>query len=595
MPVAYLAHRLGVTAEAVPIPSTPMVGLKALGYYDPPAPGSKAKPKLVGEFPCAVFGTVAADGRTHAHRIYLAPGGAGKADLGAGPDGRPRDPKKSARIIGVDNTAGRSVLWGDPERAPHIIVTEGIETGAAVALAKTAEIGAGEVAVAAAISATGIEAFQPYPATKRVTIAADRDEAEKADGTPGSRRGERAARVFGLRHHETLTICIALPGKPGESADWLDVLRREGIEAVRSGLTAAAPFVPTQTELDHLGRGLDGAAVSLPNARRPVIRVMGGDLADATAAALRVLASERDPLAAVYVRGSLLVRPTRVRERLNAGSIRRPLDALILRAVDVDWLRLRLAQLADFYVIAMKKLKPVDVPVGVCRCVLAAAPWDGLPMLTGIIEAPTILPDGSVIQSRGYDRATGLLFDPGDTQFPQVPSEPTRAQAEAALRTLSDPFRDFPFIDEPSRSVALAAVLTVLVRRGLRAAPLFGFDAPKMGSGKTLIATVCSYIATGRGPYLMSQVADPTDERKRVLSALAGKPGCHRPRQHRAPPSLGQPVHRAYGTELHRSPAWRIPHRDRRDQLLLLRDRQQPGRRWRPECSRPDLSDRSGS
>ena len=41
---------------------------------------------------------------------------------------------------------------------------------------------------------------------------------------------------------------------------------------------------------------------------------MGGDLATAVAAALDVLASEPDPLAAVYVRGNLLVRPIRVRE-----------------------------------------------------------------------------------------------------------------------------------------------------------------------------------------------------------------------------------------------------------------------------------------
>jgi hypothetical protein len=202
LPIRYLAHRLGVPADAVPVPRTPTAGLKALGYYDPPAPGSSAKPTLVGEFPCAVFGTVAADGRTHAHRIYLAPGGAGKADLGTGPDGRPRDPKKSAKIIGEDNTAGRSVLWGDPERAPHIIVTEGIETAAAVALAMGGEIAAGELVVAAAISATGVEAFQPYPATRHVTVAADRDEASKPDGKPGSRRGERAAREFGLRHYE---------------------------------------------------------------------------------------------------------------------------------------------------------------------------------------------------------------------------------------------------------------------------------------------------------------------------------------------------------------------------------------------------------
>jgi hypothetical protein len=37
-----------------------------------------------------------------------------------------------------------------------------------------------------------------------------------------------------------------------------------------------------------------------------MIRAMGGDLAQATAAALKVLADERDPLNAVYVRGSLL-------------------------------------------------------------------------------------------------------------------------------------------------------------------------------------------------------------------------------------------------------------------------------------------------
>ena len=60
--------------------------------------------------------------------------------------------------------------------------------------------------------------------------------------------------------------------------------------------------MPTQAEFDNLRHSNDGASVALPNSGRPAIRVMGGDLADATAAALRVLASELDPLAAVYVR-----------------------------------------------------------------------------------------------------------------------------------------------------------------------------------------------------------------------------------------------------------------------------------------------------
>jgi hypothetical protein len=226
----------------------------------------------------------------------------------------------------------------------------------------------------------------------------------------------------------------------------------------------------------------------------------------------------------VYVRANLLVLPTRVRTRLNASGIRRPIDALILRVVDLDWLRLRLAQVADFYVIRDEKPKPVDPPLRLCQSVLAAAPWPELPTLTGIIEAPTVRPDGSLLTRPGYDKATGLLFDPGETHFPPIPDAPTREQAEAALRTLMAPLKDFPFVDEAARSVALAAVLTMLVRRMLRAAPLFAFDAPKMASGKTLVATVVSYIATGRGPYLMAQVTDATDERKRLLAALLEGP-----------------------------------------------------------------------
>ena len=44
-----------------------------------------------------------------------------------------------------------------------------------------------------------------------------------------------------------------------------------------------------------------------------------------------------------------------------------------------------------------------------------------------------------MLTKSGYDEATGLLFDPGDTHFPPIPSAPTREQAEVALRTLEVP------------------------------------------------------------------------------------------------------------------------------------------------------------
>ncbi|WP_147041305.1 toprim domain-containing protein, partial [Skermanella aerolata] len=240
LPRKYLAFRLGIEVAEMSALHTRAVGHKALPYFDPPA-AAGAKPKLVGTFPCAVFEMIDAMNRRHAFRIYVAPDGQGKADLGG------RDPKKSVRASDGVSTAGRSVLWGDPATAPRIIVCEGIETGAAVAFAMRKEIEARAVAVAAAISAVGVEAFQPWPATKHITVAADRDE----KGTlikPASRRGEIAARKLGSNLRDRVSVSIALPGAAGEKADWLDIFRRDGMDAVRAGMEAAEPFELSEDE-----------------------------------------------------------------------------------------------------------------------------------------------------------------------------------------------------------------------------------------------------------------------------------------------------------------------------------------------------------
>jgi phage/plasmid primase-like uncharacterized protein len=247
LPFTYLAARLGVDPAELPRLTTPIAGAKALEYFDPPV-REGAKPKLVGSWPCAVFGTIAADGRRHAHRIYLAPDGRSKASLGEVRRGEGRNPKKSAKLAdGQPTSAGCATFWGNPERAPHIVVAEGIETAAAIAYSLQDQIRNGDVAVAAAISAVGIEAFLPWPMTKSVTIAADRDEAKES---AGYKRGEKAARAFAGEHFRERTVHVALPGQPGESVDWLDILRRDGMEAVRRGMSHAARFEPTGEEVE---------------------------------------------------------------------------------------------------------------------------------------------------------------------------------------------------------------------------------------------------------------------------------------------------------------------------------------------------------
>jgi hypothetical protein len=249
LPFRYLAARLGIDPAEVPRPETPVAGIRSLSYFDPSS-NPRRKPKEIGTWPCAIFGTLAADGRYHAHRIYLSEDGTGKAELGHRSDGHPRNPKKSAKTIaGQPSVAGRSVFWGDPGLVPHIVLAEGIETACAIAYALRSEIEAGTVAVAAAISAGGMEAFQLWPPTRNITVAADRDEGTKADGREGSRRGERAARKFGLLNHDRVAINIALPGAPGESADYLHVLGCDGVVAVRAGILGAPVFMPTPAEI----------------------------------------------------------------------------------------------------------------------------------------------------------------------------------------------------------------------------------------------------------------------------------------------------------------------------------------------------------
>ncbi|WP_342167065.1 DUF927 domain-containing protein [Methylobacterium sp. SD21] len=251
LPRAYLAHRLGIPADAVPMPATPTVGLRALGYFDPPKGKGTGKPVHVGDYPCTVWGQTDAEGRRHAHRIYVASSGAGKAELGLADNGTARDPKKSAKRTGEESTAGRVVIWGDARRAAWCIIAEGIETAASVAYAFRPEIETGAAYVAAGVNANGIEAFVPWPETKRVTVAADRDEAVKISRPNPTRRGEQAARRFGIRHHETVAVAYALAGEPGSATDWLDVHNVRGSEAVRAGILAAMTYAPTVEEIEE--------------------------------------------------------------------------------------------------------------------------------------------------------------------------------------------------------------------------------------------------------------------------------------------------------------------------------------------------------
>jgi len=224
----------------------------------------------------------------------------------------------------------------------------------------------------------------------------------------------------------------------------------------------------------------------------------------------------------IYQRGTSLVRPVRSGASSVRGLERRGEGPLILQEVTRNYLFDRLDSIIRWERFDKRSHTWVSMtcPDKVPDYLLARYGKWKFPVLISIIEAPTLRRDGSILESPGYDAATGLYFDPGPTKFPAVSQEPTREDARAAVQVFRDLLKGFLFEQEHDFSVALAAILTGLSRRCLRTAPMFAFRAPVMGSGKSLLADIVGMIATGRPATVIAPTEDSHEERKRVLAAL---------------------------------------------------------------------------
>jgi hypothetical protein len=225
--------------------------------------------------------------------------------------------------------------------------------------------------------------------------------------------------------------------------------------------------------------------------------------------------------AQIYQMGGRIVQPIRLDASESADGVQRRAGALLIRDLRPHRLRELMIGAANFVKITSEEEHtPVAPPLSFANSYAAREGVWRLPVLRGVSEAPTLRIDGTVVFEDGYDAASGLIIDKGGTEFPPVPENPTRDEAVAALAKIKALLVGFPFVDEASRSVALSAVLTAVSRRALRTAPLHGFSAPTMGTGKSLLADFVSMVATGRDASVMTQGATEEEDEKRLLSVL---------------------------------------------------------------------------
>jgi hypothetical protein len=260
-------------------------------------------------------------------------------------------------------------------------------------------------------------------------------------------------------------------------------------------------------------------------ARRLRIRVQGGQLHDQVEQASTVLVelTHRDPLAGIYVQNARLARTVLTKSSSSTLQLQRPDDALAIDAVSLAYARGVLTREADWEKFDARKGKwvPIDAHSDTVETLLASRPWPGVPVLRGVVAAPTIRPDGTLLDRPGYDQATGVLFNPAGAVFPAIPERPTKADAARALARLRKVLSGFPFTGEPDEAAALSGIMTAVYRKAMRTAPLHCVTAPKMGSGKTLLAVLSGLIATGVEPYIISHVEDEAAIRKLIVSTLA--------------------------------------------------------------------------
>jgi hypothetical protein len=148
-----------------------------------------------------------------------------------------------------------------------------------------------------------------------------------------------------------------------------------------------------------------------------------------------------------------------------------------------------------------------------------------LPQLRAVVTAPTLRPDGSILDRPGYDPRSAIYYDPRGVAFPEIPRAPTLEDAQRAADQIDSLFATLDLVDEIAHSAAMSAVMTPILRSAMTAAPMHGVTAPVAGSGKSKIVNIAAIVAVGHPVPVLALGQREEETEKRLGAALiSGSP-----------------------------------------------------------------------
>lgn len=145
-------------------------------------------------------------------------------------------------------------------------------------------------------------------------------------------------------------------------------------------------------------------------------------------------------------------------------------------------------------------------------------------VLDGVTGVPLFRPDGSLMDTEGYDSATRYVWRPDDGVEISTPEVPSRDDVAEAVRTVLEPIKGFPFVSSADRNAWIGMALTPLLRFIAPGPYKLGLiEAHQAGSGKSFLASMLAELHSGQTHGELPR--EDAEFKKVVISALQAKGG----------------------------------------------------------------------